>query len=72
MAYTITDACISCGSCAADCPAGAISEGEAHFEIKTCNIKKRSSSDDLFFLVNKSVSKRGISILFTENGSSSF
>ena len=28
MAYTITDACISC-----DCPAGAISEGSAHFEI---------------------------------------
>lgn len=33
MAYTITDACISCGSCASDCPAGAISEGSAHFEI---------------------------------------
>ena len=33
MAYTITDAFISCGSCAAYCPAGAISEGEAHFEI---------------------------------------
>ena len=33
MAYTITDACISCGSCASDCPAGAISEGDAHFEI---------------------------------------
>ena len=25
--------CISCGSCASDCPAGAISEGDAHFEI---------------------------------------
>ncbi len=33
MAYKITDACISCGSCAGDCPAGAISEGDAHFEI---------------------------------------
>ena len=33
MAYKITDACVSCGACAADCPAGAIVEGDSHYEI---------------------------------------
>ncbi len=33
MAYRITDACISCGSCADQCPVEAISEGEAQFCI---------------------------------------
>jgi len=27
MAYKITEECVACGSCAATCPVGAISEG---------------------------------------------
>ena len=33
MAYVITDACVSCGACAAQCPVEAIVEGADHFEI---------------------------------------
>ena len=33
MAYVISDECISCGACAADCPCEAISEGAEHYEI---------------------------------------
>ena len=33
MAYVISDDCISCGACAAECPVEAISEGADHFEI---------------------------------------
>ena len=33
MAYKITDECIACGACAAECPVEAISEGDGKFEI---------------------------------------
>ena len=33
MAYQISDACISCGSCAGECPVGAISEGDGKYVI---------------------------------------
>ena len=38
MAYKITDACVMCGSCVDGCPVGAISEGDAQYEINpdTC------------------------------------
>ncbi len=38
MAYKISDECISCGACAADCPVEAIAEGDGKYEINadTC------------------------------------
>lgn len=33
MAYRISDACISCGACAAECPVGCISQGDGKFVI---------------------------------------
>ncbi len=33
MAHMITDECISCGACQAECPVDAISEGEGKFVI---------------------------------------
>jgi len=33
MAFKINDTCISCGTCAANCPVNAISEGATQYEI---------------------------------------
>ena len=33
MAYKITDECISCGACEADCPVNAISAGDDKYVI---------------------------------------
>ena len=33
MAYKITDDCVSCGACEAECPGDAISEGEDKYVI---------------------------------------
>lgn len=33
MAYKISDECISCGACAAECPVSCISAGDSKFEI---------------------------------------
>ncbi|HBY32801.1 MAG TPA: ferredoxin [Clostridiales bacterium] len=33
MAYVISDACLSCGTCEGECPVGAISQGDGKYEI---------------------------------------
>ena len=33
MAYVISDECVSCGTCAGECPVGAISEGDGKYVI---------------------------------------
>lgn len=33
MAYKITDDCIACGACAADCPVECITEGDGKYVI---------------------------------------
>ena len=33
MAFKITDACVSCGTCVENCPVEAISEGDGKYEI---------------------------------------
>ncbi|MCF0237838.1 MAG: 4Fe-4S binding protein [Sphaerochaetaceae bacterium] len=33
MAYKITDVCVACGTCAGECPIGAISEGDGIYVI---------------------------------------
>lgn len=33
MAYTITDKCVSCGTCECECPVSAISQGDTQYNI---------------------------------------
>ena len=37
MAYKISDECVACGTCIAECPSGAISEGDIyHIDPNLC------------------------------------
>ena len=33
MAYVINDSCVSCGTCAGECPVNAISQGDGQYVI---------------------------------------
>ena len=57
MAYVITDDCVECGSCAAVCPADAISEGDGKYVIDLMHVlsaepAKQSARTRLFTLNN--------------------
>ncbi len=36
MAYVISDACVSCGTCEQECPVSAISQGDGQYVIDSC------------------------------------
>ena len=36
MAFVISDACVACGACEAQCPVGAISMGDGKFDPAKC------------------------------------
>ena len=46
--FKITDECLSCGTCAANCPAEAIAEGDGKYEIDSlgCIAREFKGSDD--------------------------
>jgi ferredoxin len=47
MAYTITDECITCGACQADCPAEAISEGGDKYVIDAAKCSECGACADV-------------------------
>ena len=52
MAYKITSACVSCGSCADVCPAGAISQGDDQYVIDSaaCPVGAISQGDSQYVI----------------------
>ncbi len=46
MAFRITDECVACGSCAANCPVEAIAEGDGKYEIDPAKCKECGACKD--------------------------
>ena len=74
MAYQISDACISCGSCAGECPVNAIAQGDGKYEIDadTVIMSLGTSPNPLISSTTKGldVNRRGC-IICEEDGATS-
>ena len=65
MAHVISDECVSCGSCEAECPVGAISEGDGKYEIDAdacvdcgaCELRVRQALSQLSNINRKVITK---------------
>ena len=53
MAYVITDECVSCGTCAGECPVEAISEGDDRTNTLSTLIHALTAEHALVFVQQK-------------------
>ena len=68
MAYVINDSCVSCGTCAGECPVNAISQGDGQYVIDadTCiSYTLAVALDSCCTVTTHSVCRKEVSVTIT-------